>query len=132
KPAVELALTPNQARGLIKWHAEYMEARHAERRAAAEKEIKQAWGGQTQANLNKVINLAARVDKLPGLSGFSQALNQSGAGDDPTVLRGLYAIAQSLGEDSAGALVGGQPMTETPLDGIREAFARARGQKTTF
>lgn len=127
KPAVELGLTPAQARGLVKWQAEYAKASQEASLARESEALRAAWGQSHDANLRAVVNLCARLDREPGLEGFTEALRMSGAAGNAVVVRGLHVLAGTLGEDRAGSLSGSGSAPETPYDGIVAAFARARG-----
>lgn len=123
-PATQTGLTPNQARALLQWHTDYLATQQREAHARGMEDLKKTWGANADANCKKINEFCSNIDKT--LPGFSEAITVSGAGLNPTVVKGLFIIAQRLGEDSAGMLqpTGNKP--ETPMEGIRNAFARAR------
>lgn len=127
--AVDIGLTPAQARALAKWQTDYMARAHEESLKTERAALDKAWGASAGANIQKVVNLCARLDREPGLAGFSEALAKSGAASNALVVRGLYSLAQALGEDAAGRLNGAARTVETPYDGIVAAFAKARERR---
>lgn len=122
-------MSQKQVEAAIKWQLGAIAKRQQDHMASQEAALKQAWGDNRPANSQKVQALIDQVSKAPGLEGFAQALDASGATNNALVLQGLLAIAKLLDED--GTRTGGAgaalPKEQTALEGIQEAFSRARG-----
>lgn len=130
KTAVDIGLTPYQARALAQWQVNMIAEAGAAHQQAQEATLRKAWGNAYEANRGRVLGLCSRLDRVPGLEGFSQGLVESGAANDARVVQGLYHIAAMVGEDSLGSLrPGPASKPETAYEGICEAFARARGAR---
>lgn len=124
KAAVDLGLTPKQAKALARWQLDAIaEARTALMETGAE-ELRKDWGRKSEANQQKVLSLIANIDRKIGNEAFSKALGASGATCHAGVIKGLYAIASMLSEDAMGAgKASAMPdKPETALEGIENAF----------
>lgn len=128
KTAVELGLTPRQARALAHWQLESVAARREALMEAGVRELGKAWGGKAAHNQQAVLSLISRIDRLTGDESFSTALGRSGATCFPGVVKGLLAVAGLLSEDSMGG--GGAAAQaeheETALEGLENALKDAR------
>ncbi len=131
KAAVELGLTPKQARELASWQLSMITAQREALLEAGVKELARDWGGKAEANQRAVLELIARIDRLPGARGFGEALGRSGATCFPGVVRGLLAVAGLLSEDSlgGGGAAGMAAHEETALEGLENALREARRGK---
>ncbi len=131
KAAVELGLTPKQARALASWQLSMIAAQRDALLEAGVQELARDWGGKAEANQQAVLELIARIDRLPGAQGFGEALGRSGATCFPGVVRGLLAVAGLLSEDSlgGGGAAGMAVHEETALEGLENALREARRGK---
>lgn len=127
--AVGIGLTPLQCKALAQWQVADTEARAKAHMAEQLEILKGAWGAEFDARCHKVLEFCARMDRAPGLAGFSAAVTKSGAGANAVLVQGLYAMAQAIGEDSAGRLAHAGRGTETALEGIQRVFAEARARR---
>ncbi len=131
KAAVELGLTPRQAKALANWQLDAV-ARGRERlMEAGAEELSKEWGGKAADNQKAVLSLISRIDRMTGGDGFSRALGQSGATCFPGVVRGLLAVAGLLSEDGMGkgGAAGQAEHEETALEGLNNALKEARRGK---
>lgn len=130
KAAVDLGLTPKQARVLAQWQLDTIaESRTALLETGAE-ELRKDWGRKNEANQRAVLTLIANVDRKLGNDAFSKALGISGATCHAGVIKGLHAIASMLSEDAMGAGKGA-PMPDKPesaLEGIENAFREMKAR----
>lgn len=126
--AVDMGLTKAQAKAAVEWQLNAIRERREAYYNQQEKEIQKAWGKNVQANNNKIIALAARIDRMKGCENFSKALKESGAAFSADMCKGLLAIANLLDEDgiTAGEGTGGGDRAETALEGITAALEEAR------
>ncbi len=126
--AVELGLTPKQARELARWQTERIARSREELLQNGVRELTREWGSRTESNRQAVLSLISRIDRLTGDDGFSRALGESGAACFPGVARGLLALSRLLEEDSIGA--GGAAaqavQDESAIDGLKNAFRESR------
>lgn len=129
RAAVDMGLTPRQARALARWQTDQIAQAQARQLEAGQKELAQAWGADAQRNRDAVLGLISRIDRLTGDDAFSRALGESGAACFPGIVRGLHAVAALLAEDSTGASPGAAsvPREESALDGLTNALREARG-----
>lgn len=128
--AVEMGLTPKQAKGLIDWQlGAIKEAREAQLEAGVE-ELRKAWGRKAEANQKAVVGLISRIDRQLGNEEFSRAIGASGAANSPAFCKGLLAIAGMLSEDSMGRSSSAEmPLKpETALEGIENAFREMKAR----
>lgn len=132
KAAVDMGLTPKQARALAQWQTGQIARARERLLEAGHKELERAWGEDCQRNREAVLGLVARIDRMTGDDAFSRALGESGAACFPGVARGLYAVASLLAEDSTGAAAGAASSAreESPLDGLTNALREARAAHT--
>lgn len=128
KTAVELGLTPRQARALAHWQLESVAAQREALMEAGVGELSRAWGGKAAHNQQAVLSLISRIDRLTGDESFSTALGRSGATCFPGVVKGLLAVAGLLSEDSmgGGGAAGQAEHEETALEGLENALKDAR------
>ena len=128
RAAVDMGLTPRQARALARWQTDQIAQAQARQLEAGQKELAQAWGADAQRNRDAVLGLISRIDRLTGGDAFSRALGESGAACFPGIVRGLHAVAALLAEDSTGASPGAAsaPHEESALDGLTNALREAR------
>ena len=128
KAAVDMGLTPRQARALARWQTDQIAQAQARQLEAGQRELAQAWGADAQRNKDAVLGLISRIDRLTGDDAFSRALGESGAACFPGIVRGLHAVAALLAEDSTGASPGAAsaPREESALDGLTNALREAR------
>ena len=128
RAAVDMGLTPRQARALARWQTDQIAQAQARQLEAGQKELAQAWGADAQRNRDAVLGLISRIDRLTGDDAFSRALGESGAACFPGIVRGLHAVAALLAEDSTGASPGAAsaPREESALDGLTNALREAR------
>ncbi len=124
--AAKSGLSPEQAAGLVKWQLgaikEAFEKLKMEGLAALQKE----WGAATGKNLNDALKLVTRVDQLIGNDSFSQALTRFGIANDADFVRGLYRLADMLGEDTVGGVsaMGAEVKEEEPLEALQKIFGK--------
>ena len=128
RAAVDMGLTPRQARALARWQTDQIAQAQARQLEAGQRELAQAWGADAQRNRDAVLGLISRIDRLTGDDAFSRALGESGAACFPGIVRGLHAVAALLAEDSTGASPGAAsaPREESALDGLTNALREAR------
>jgi hypothetical protein len=105
-----LGLLPRQVEGLYRWFLEQqageftaMVETAANGRREGDAMLRKAWGGAYDA---KVAN-ALRVITQVGGAELMAALERSGLGNDPTMIKFMAAIGEKLGEGSADAGGGG-------------------------
>ena len=129
RAAVDMGLTPRQARALARWQTDQIAQAQARQLEAGQRELAQAWGADAQRNKDAVLGLISRIDRLTGDDAFSRALGESGAACFPGIVRGLHAVAALLAEDSTGASPGAAsaPREESALDGLTNALREACG-----
>lgn len=128
RAAVDMGLTPNQARALARWQTEQIARGREQLLENGERELAKEWGGRMEGNRQAVLSLISRIDRLTGNDSFSRALGESGATCFPGVVRGLLALSRMLGEDSVGAggAAGAGGAEESAIDGLRNAFREHR------
>lgn len=130
RKAVELGLTPKQARALAGWQLEAGRLALEGLLDSGVKELARDWGAKAGANQQAVGRLITRIDRKLGDDSFSKALGRSGATCHAAVCKGLLAVAEMLSEDSIGGGAGA-PMPqaeESALEGLEAAFRQARGK----
>lgn len=130
RAAVEMGLTPKQARALTSWQLDAIAEQRERLMEAGVRELSESWGRKAAANQQAVLGLISRIDRLTGDDSFSRALGESGATCFPGVVRGLLAVANLLSEDSMGR-GGAAPdeEEETALSGLESAWNEARRRK---
>lgn len=129
KLACEVGLTPKQARALAHWQLDAIDSRGRQALAEQAKILEREWGAATDANKEVVDNFCKRVARTPGLENFYEEFVRCGAAGNATMFRAMHYISQLLREDSAGRIGGQGCVVESAEEGIRDAFARARGLK---
>lgn len=126
--AVALGLTPKQCQALCDWQIDQIAKARSDLTDRSVAELSKEWGANAGANQQKCISLISRIDSAAGNNDFSKAINESGAACHAGFVRGLLKLAESLAEDTVsgqGNGAGGKA-AETALEGLKEAFARAR------
>ena len=131
KAAVDMGLTPKQARALAHWQTEQIARSREQLLERGSRELAREWGGKMQVNQQAVLSLISRIDRLTGDDSFSRALGESGATCFPGVVRGLLAVSRALSEDSVGAGGGAAQagQDESTLEGLQNALRAARGTR---
>ena len=131
KAAVDMGLTPKQARALAHWQTEQIARSREQLLERGSRELAREWGGKMQVNQQAVLSLISRIDRLTGDDIFSRALGESGATCFPGVVRGLLAVSRALSEDSVGAGGGAAQagQDESTLEGLQNALRAARGTR---
>lgn len=128
RAAVDMGLTPRQARALARWQTEQIARSREQLLENGTRELAKEWGGRMEGNRQAVLSLISRIDRLTGNDSFSRALGESGATCFPGVVRGLLALSRVLSEDSVGAggVAGSGGAEESAIDGLRNAFREYR------
>ncbi len=128
RAAVEMGLTPKQARALTSWQLDAIAEQRERLMEAGVRELSESWGRKAAANQQAVLGLISRIDRLTGDDSFSRSLGESGATCFPGVVRGLLAVAKLLAEDSMGrsGAAGMAEPDETALRGLETAFKEQR------
>lgn len=128
--AVELGLTPKQAKALTEWQLALARDSHEAQIEAGTAELRKAWGKKVEANQQAVVALISRIDRQLGNEEFSRAIGTSSAANSPAFCKGLLAIAQMLSEDTMGRGGSGDmpQKPETALEGIENAFKEMRAR----
>ena len=90
KAAVDMGLTPKQARALAHWQTEQIARSREQLLERGSRELAREWGGKMQVNQQAVLSLISRIDRLTGDDSFSRALGESGATCFPGVVGRLY------------------------------------------
>lgn len=123
--AKERKLSNEAAQEILTREHEAVEGFAAVQTAAYQKE-QEGWATSLKTdkeiggdNYNKSIELASRVVKQFGTPEFSEALNRTGLGNHPELVRVFARVAKSLGEDTL-VLPGAAPAAG-PKD-VRELF----------
>lgn len=131
KTAVELGLTPKQAKALAQWQMDSMAQAREQLYKSGAAELSKEWGTKAEHNKNQVISLVSRIDRELGNDSFSKTLGICGATCHAPIVRGLFALSRLISEDSMGKAGGaGMPeKEETVLEGLQDAFRQARGEK---
>lgn len=100
--AHELGLTPNQVQGLIDLYAgqrvsEFggLDTMREQAQAEAAETLKKEWGNAYQVKLDN----ASRAAKMVGGDELVEALVETGAGNNPAIIRAFAKIGAMLGED---------------------------------
>ena len=128
RAAVDMGLTPRQARALARWQTEQIARSREQLLENGARELAKEWGSRMEGNRQAVLSLISRIDRLTGNDSFSRALGESGATCFPGVVRGLLALSRLLSEDSigAGGAAGAGGAEESAIDGLRNAFREHR------
>lgn len=128
RAAVDMGLTPRQARALARWQTEQIARSREQLLENGTRELAKEWGSRMEGNRQAVLSLISRIDRLTGNDSFSRALGESGATCFPGVVRGLLALSRMLSEDSfgAGGVAGAGGAEESAIDGLRNAFREHR------
>lgn len=113
--AFEKGLTDRQAGELYKWYMEteaqnfkQMSENRLNERSSAEKTLRKEWGKAFEGNLDMLGGL---IDKYGG-NEVREALNVTGAGNNPAIAKFLLNVAKNLSEDALGGK--GRPSTMSP------------------
>lgn len=124
-------MSQKQVEAAIKWQLNAIAKTQADNLASQTAALEKAWGAERKTNAQRVDALIQQVSKGPGLEGFAQALEASGATNNAVVIQGLFAIAKLLDEDGtkSGGAGAATPREQTALDGIEEAYQRAKSGK---
>lgn len=100
--AHELGLTPNQVQGLMELYAgqrvsEFggLDTLREQTQAATAEVLKKEWGNSYAVKLDN----AARAAKMVGGEALIEALMETGAGNNPEIIRAFAKIGGMLGED---------------------------------
>lgn len=128
--AVAMGLNSRQAKELAGWQMSEVK-RLVEARDAAQREaLLQLWGDKAETNRLDLQKKLERLEREKGFQGFGKAFVESGAANNAVVLNGLYHLLCKFEEDKGlkGAPSAPQDQPETPLEGIRRAFAEARAR----
>lgn len=125
--AYKLGIPKAQAKALMDWYvtAEIERVTQFQAEAARQKEegmkaLRERWGGAADRN----VALAQRVVAEYGGSELKQALDESGAGNDPAVIAFLARIGQTLAEDN---LIDPKTLT-TSVEEARKEIARIKAE----
>lgn len=121
--AHKLGLTPAQMSGLMEFYAGYAgegfkqnQASTAAAMNASAQALKQEWG----AAYDQKLSLASRAAKHFGGDDLIKALNDSGFGNNPHLIRALAKVGANLGE--GGLTTGGSGgFAMTPQEALKEA-----------
>ena len=130
--AVAAGLTERQAKALVDWQLETIAKERDILVEAGAKELSKEWGNKATQNQQNILTLITNIDRqIGGNNAFSKALESCGATCHAAVMKGLLYLANAVSEDSFGASrgTGGKSKPETALEGIEEAFKKARGEK---
>lgn len=127
KQAVELGLSPKQAKALAQWNYEAGLAMRRQLLEDGTAQLKKAWGNNYEARRQAAITLISQLDRELGNDAFSKALNACGAACHAPIVLGLAHLAERLAEDSMGkSQPDGASHTESALEGLQNALAEAR------
>jgi len=131
KAAVELGLTPKQARALASWQLDTIAEQRQALMDAGIQQLSKEWGSKAEANQQEVLALISRIDRAAGDDSFSKALGMSGATCFPGVVKGLLSIARMISEDSIGTAgaAGMSEHDETALEGLNAALKEAQRRR---
>ena len=117
--AVATGLTARQAQAAIDWQLKEIQARQQALYEVGKEELQKEWGPRVTQNVKAVIGIISKVDRLLGDNSFSKGINDSGAGLNPAVIRGLYKLSELISEDSLGKNESAAPeQVEDALQGI--------------
>lgn len=127
KQAIELGLSPKQARALAQWEYQAGLSMRQQLMESGMEQLKKAWGGRYEANRKAALSLVSQLDRELGDESFSRALNACGAAYQAPIVMALAHLAGRLAEDTMGK---SQPdaasKPETALEGLENALAEAR------
>ena len=128
--AFEKGLTDKQAGELYKWYMEteaqnfqQMSEQRVGQRQETEKTLRKEWGKAFDGNLELVSHV---IEKYGG-DDVREALNRTGAGNDPAIAKLLLSIGKNLSEDALGGK--GKPFTMSPEEAEGE-INRIMGDKS--
>lgn len=126
--AHKLGLTPHQLQGLVDFIADHRVGETAAltetlqaRMNDAEQALRKDWGGAYERR----VSLAGRMAKRFGGDGLIAALNESGFGNNPDLVRAFDQIASLVGEDT---MKGDGTPSEPSVDAARAEIARIQGE----
>lgn len=126
--AHKLGLTPQQLQGLVDFIADHRVAETTANLQAlqadmdeAEQTLRQEWG----AGYERQLSLAARVAKRFGGDELIGALNDSGFGNNPHLVRAFAKIASLVAEDT---MKGDGTPTRPAVDAALAEIARIQGE----
>lgn len=130
KAAIGMGLNAKQAKALASWQMQAVNDCMAARMEAQKAKLQELWGSNTRPNCLKLQEQIRLLDRQKGFEGIAQALDQSGATNNAVVLNALFKLLGRYSEASGMKSYGSAPSpeTETELEGIRRAFAEARGE----
>lgn len=126
--AQQLGLSPRQMAALAQWQVNAIQAAREKSIEEGITALSREWGAKAAANQQAALALVSNVDRALGNNSFSQALERTGAACDQDFVRGLFAIAKMLGEDSLGTRAGAGDIDrpETPLEALTQIFGPKR------
>lgn len=126
----ELGLTDKQAKDLWGWYigevaegeVAKLDEKMEQQRAEAEKALRQEFGNQFDAKLQDAYRAATEY----GGDELVEKLEQSGLGNDPTVLKFLAQVGSTLREDTVG---GSSPQMGFTPDQAKQELTRLKSDK---
>ena len=127
--AVKSGLTQKQAQALIDWQIGEIKAHQQAMLEVGKEDLQKVWGKDYEKNRKAAIGVVQRIDRMLGENNeFSKALNISGAGLYPAILKGLHKLSEVISEDSMGhgGGAGGANKPETAYEGIINALNEQR------
>lgn len=129
--AQELGLTPKQSKAIVNFQLNAIANQITEMQKSGEAALKEVWGASVQGKINQVVKFVDKLEKDANLPGLKDAINNSGAGLNPVIVRALHYLAGQLGEDSlnGGSGAANDDRPETALEGIQRAFREARSRR---
>lgn len=124
--AREMGISPEQAKKLVDWQLGLSRRAAAELREKGLSELRRDWGAQTEARLNRALELATWVDRHFPDAEFTKTITKFGISNDANFVRGMYLLASHLDEDSLASIhnSGNPHAEESALDGIRDVFGK--------
>lgn len=125
--AREIGISVEQAKKLVDWQLGISQKVAAEMREKGLSELRKDWGAETNARLNRTLEMASWIDRHFPDAEFSKTIARYGIANDVNFVRGMYLLASHMDEDSLAAshnsgLADMKP--ESPLDGIRNAYKK--------
>lgn len=127
KQAIELGLSPKQARALAQWEYQAGLSMRQQLMESGAEQLKKAWGGRYEANRKAALTLVSQLDRELGDDAFSKALDACGAAYQAPIVMALAHLAGRLAEDNMGrSQPDGASRLETALEGLENALAEAR------
>lgn len=122
--AGDLGLDADKAGKILEWGLSNAKKLEQAQLAAGREDLRKDWGPAYAANIEKATSIVAMLDRQLGDNRFKKAIEKSGACRHPDFARGLFHIAELLGEDSLGMPSGGAGTgaEETALEGLKTFF----------